>query len=535
MCSDETSARVSGKTWWEWVFIGTLAVLHVIRPSRGKAVVQEMFGAIRPLVWVSDMLGSQRGHAVQWQVCLAHLLRDARYAIECGDTAFSAPFKWLLLRAIAIGRRRQTLKDTTLAQYHADLERRLDRIMAAVPIGEPGRKLRKRIAANRAHLFVFMTRRDVPYTNNVSERNLRPSVIFRKVTNGFRSEWGAETYAAFRSVVSTAKSYRASVLDALRFVCSPPRCHGISRPGVSNYRFRSPLKTDRYPHLRRNHAHALHTRSANVALATRPALGGDGRVKRAVVLFGAGASIEYGAPSTLGLTATIEREVRADPLMRQTGGDAAYQKILAGLTGYLQKPGIVQFEQVYHCIHELISMCPPTAGAFDEFRPLMLPFLNNLSTIPQDALQAVAHKIIEIIYSEASVCCETPAVGLTTLAEFIAWLRKDYITRIYTTNYDDFPLQAAPDLYTGFDPARTSPKPLELECFWQKENESSLFHLHGSVHMGFPHPLPAGAEIGELFWFDKKGRSPSARDVQRQQRTAYGRHQLSAHVRHHRS
>jgi hypothetical protein len=24
------------------------------------------------MVWVSDMLGSQRGHAVEWQVCLAH-------------------------------------------------------------------------------------------------------------------------------------------------------------------------------------------------------------------------------------------------------------------------------------------------------------------------------------------------------------------------------------------------------------------------------------------------------------------------------
>lgn len=218
VCSDETSVRVNGKNWWEWVFIGTLAVLHVIRPSRGKAVVRALFGEIRPQVWVSDMLGSQRGHGVLWQLCLAHLLRDAKYAIECGDTAFSAPFRRLLLRAIAIGRRRQTLTDTTLKQYLADLDRRLDRIMAAVPVGEAGRKLRKRIAANRAHLFVFMTNRDVPYTNNVSERHLRPSVIFRKVTNGFRCEWGAETYAAFRSVVSTAKANGASVLDTVRFV-----------------------------------------------------------------------------------------------------------------------------------------------------------------------------------------------------------------------------------------------------------------------------------------------------------------------------
>jgi len=223
---------VSGKTWWEWVFVSTLAVLHIIRPSRGKAVAREVFGSIQPMVWISDMLGSQRGHGVEWQVCLAHLLRDARYAIECGDTAFSAAFKLLLLRAIAIGRRRDTLKDATLKQYHADLDRRLDRIMAAVPIGEPGRKLRKRIAASRAHLFVFMTNRDVPYTNNVSERNLRPSVIFRKVTNGFRCEWGAETYAAFRSVVSTAKANRRSVLDDLRKVlASTSNSVGITQPG----------------------------------------------------------------------------------------------------------------------------------------------------------------------------------------------------------------------------------------------------------------------------------------------------------------
>ena len=218
VCSDETSVRVNGKPWWEWVFIGTRSVLHVIRPSRGKAVVQTLFGTIRPTVWVSDMLGSQRGHAAEWQVCLAHLLRDTVYAIECGDTAFSLPFKWLLLRAIAISRRRPGLKDSTLAQYRADLDRRLTRLMDIEPIGTEGIKFRRRIARIRGYLFVFVTNRAVPPTNNVSERHLRPSVIFRKVTNGFRCEWGAETYAAFRSVVSTAKANGASVLEVLRTV-----------------------------------------------------------------------------------------------------------------------------------------------------------------------------------------------------------------------------------------------------------------------------------------------------------------------------
>ena len=81
----ETSVRVKGKNWWEWVFVSTVAVFHVIRPSRGKAVVTALFGANRPEAWVSDMFPSQRGHGEAWRVCPAHLLRDAKYAIECGD------------------------------------------------------------------------------------------------------------------------------------------------------------------------------------------------------------------------------------------------------------------------------------------------------------------------------------------------------------------------------------------------------------------------------------------------------------------
>jgi transposase len=50
-----------------------------------------------------------------------------------------------------------------------------------------------------------MTYRDVPPTNNAAERALRPSVIFRKVTNGFRSIWGADIHALIRSVIGTCR------------------------------------------------------------------------------------------------------------------------------------------------------------------------------------------------------------------------------------------------------------------------------------------------------------------------------------------
>ena len=89
--------------------------------------------------------------------------------------------------------------------------------MALPRRGEAAEKLRRRIGRDRAHLLLSITDRAVPATNNACERALRPSVIFRKMANGSRSEWGAGL-RRFRSVVSTAKANSRSVLGDLRGV-----------------------------------------------------------------------------------------------------------------------------------------------------------------------------------------------------------------------------------------------------------------------------------------------------------------------------
>ena len=100
--------------------------------------------------------------------------------------------------------------------YRRELDRRLDRLLAIEPDAEAGRKLKRAIEKCRDKLFVFVTRRDVPPTNNISERRLRPSVIFRKVTNGFRSAWGAQVYAAICSVIETGMLRGLTALAAIR-------------------------------------------------------------------------------------------------------------------------------------------------------------------------------------------------------------------------------------------------------------------------------------------------------------------------------
>jgi transposase len=215
VASDETSARVCGATWWQWVVLSSTAVYHVIADSRAAAVVAGALRGAVPEVWVSDRYAAQAGHGREHQLCLSHLARDAQYALDEGDTVFAAGFKGLLKRAMAIGRRRDALRDSTLRQYRADLDRRLDRLLATRPTKPAAHRLWKAMCRQRDDLFRFVTRRDVPYTNNASERALRPSVIFRKVTGCFRSVWGATTYANAASVIATGRLRGKTALQAI--------------------------------------------------------------------------------------------------------------------------------------------------------------------------------------------------------------------------------------------------------------------------------------------------------------------------------
>ncbi len=215
--SDETSARVGGKTWWQWVLLSSTAICHLIADTRAASVVTTFMAGARPQVWVADRYAGQLGHGAVRQMCLAHLLRDAKYAIEEGCTVFAPGFRLLLLRAVAIGKRRHRLKDSTLTQYRVDLEKRLDRLLSGPePKPKAARRLFRAMRRDRADLFRFVSRRDVPYTNNACERALRPSVIFRKVTNCFRAEWGAKVYAAAASVIATGRLYGLTALAAIR-------------------------------------------------------------------------------------------------------------------------------------------------------------------------------------------------------------------------------------------------------------------------------------------------------------------------------
>ncbi len=216
ICSDETSVRVDGRTCWNWVFQNSEVVIHVIRSSRGTGVVREVLDGHRPALWVSDLYSAQQGHAEDWQICLAHQLRDCSYAIEAGDAVFAPRMKALLLRAVVLARRSRDLAPSTRREYRRRLECALDAVMALAPTHRDGQRLRKRYGKLRSHLFTFLDHPEMPADNNGSERELRPTATYRKVTGGFRSTWGADLFAGVRSVIGTAARRGVGAYQAIQ-------------------------------------------------------------------------------------------------------------------------------------------------------------------------------------------------------------------------------------------------------------------------------------------------------------------------------
>jgi transposase len=214
--SDETTTRINGRMHWHWVFVTPEAVLHEVAPRRARAVAEAAMGGHTPAVWISDRYAGQQEMAAAHQVCLAHVLRDVQFAIDSGDDVFAPTLAKLLAWTIRVGRRREQLKDSTLQQYRVKADNRLDRLLEKSAPHPAGRKLQRQVKAWRSKFFVFLEDRRVSATNNVAEREIRPSVVFRKVTGGFRSEWGARVHASYRSVTSTAGIAGRTAFDTLR-------------------------------------------------------------------------------------------------------------------------------------------------------------------------------------------------------------------------------------------------------------------------------------------------------------------------------
>ncbi len=226
--SDETSARVQGANWWQWVFQTPQASYHIIVPSRGGAVAKAFLGEAEPPVWVSDLWTGQLAvPASGRQICLAHQLRDLQYVIDAERSPWARQFQSLLRGAIHLAHARDAgvLTGTPYTWAVQGIEAACDALLAEPARGAEANRMWERFRSHRDHLFVFLARPDVPPTNNASERALRSSVVHRKIGGSFRSTWGPAAHATAATVLDTARKQGESLLVTLYAAIGRPLLH----------------------------------------------------------------------------------------------------------------------------------------------------------------------------------------------------------------------------------------------------------------------------------------------------------------------
>ena len=210
--ADETGWRTDGRSGYAWLFCTPTLSLFLFRATRAATVPQEVLGD-QPLAGtlVVDRYGGYNRAPCALQHCYAHLLRDVEdlekaFPGEPEVAAFTGTLRPLLAEAMHLPH--QPLSDPTYYAAAAALKAQIETAIAQ-PAQRLGiRHLQEIFREHAARLYHWVTDRTVPPNNNRAERELRPTVIARKVSFGSQSDAGAKTRENLMSVLHTLKKRR---------------------------------------------------------------------------------------------------------------------------------------------------------------------------------------------------------------------------------------------------------------------------------------------------------------------------------------
>ena len=231
--ADESGVRAEGKLHWLHVASSALFTYFYRHNKRGctaledpKSVLSTFSGWVVHDCWASYFKGGNYRHAL----CGAHLLRELTALIERGSQWASQMHELLLSTYLNCEKGKGKLSamamQTTIGQYQAVLQQ-ADR---EEPPPQPrvrgrskqskGRNLLNRLVKHQSAVLAFAQYKEVPFTNNLAERDIRPWKVKLKVSGCFRTTTGADHYARIRSFISTARKQQKQVFTELCRVLS---------------------------------------------------------------------------------------------------------------------------------------------------------------------------------------------------------------------------------------------------------------------------------------------------------------------------
>lgn len=229
---DETGFRIGGKTQWLHIASTVLLTFYRVSPKRGS-LLANVTGIVVHDHWKPYYTLAGVRHAL----CNAHHLRELKALVEIEKEDWARRMQRLLHRAchatnlardrgiplkpgmIALIERRY---DAILAEglaFHAAQPALVSATVTARHRGRPARRvghnLLLRLSIRKQDVLRFLTDPQVPFTNNLVERDGRMMKLRQKISGGFRSEAGAEDFAVIRSLLSTARKQGWGLLQTL--------------------------------------------------------------------------------------------------------------------------------------------------------------------------------------------------------------------------------------------------------------------------------------------------------------------------------
>jgi transposase len=237
--SDETGMRTMGNLYWQHVVSTKSLTYYGIHKKRGNeaidtiGILPEYKGTL-----VHDHFSAYFKHGDKHVLCNAHHLRELTFIEESYNQSWAKHMKGLLL---AIKKQRNIYKQSDKREFTAmrlaTYERCYDKIIMLgywhpdnikLPENKDGKKpsrkqtkaknLLDRLRFHKQEMLAFMYNFDLPFDNNLAERDLRMSKVKQKISGCFRSEAGARYFCRIRSYISTARKNGVQILDALEKV-----------------------------------------------------------------------------------------------------------------------------------------------------------------------------------------------------------------------------------------------------------------------------------------------------------------------------
>lgn len=229
---DETGVKVVRALAWTHLCTTQTHAHFAVHAQRGKEAMEHI--GILPNfegTAVHDFWKSYFGYALNHAMCNAHLLRELEFIFEQYDQEWAKKLGTLLRSTKkSVDRAKQNGKSELAKNVRARFQNQYDKLVEEgfdlnpqpPPTGKPGRprkpkplNLLERFRDFEDAILRFMYEFEVPFDNNLAERNLRMLKVKLKVSGCFRSQKGAEYFMRIRSFLVTARMQGYTAFQAL--------------------------------------------------------------------------------------------------------------------------------------------------------------------------------------------------------------------------------------------------------------------------------------------------------------------------------